>query len=100
MPFDLQAEEELEAARYQRFCAFAEQLVPNKNMWSTVYRPPTTFFSADELPFEEKKLFCWEIWNSLMFSCIASMATLLASMFTLYTLHLHRKQASGAHCLE
>jgi hypothetical protein len=98
---DPKTAEDEEAARYQRFCRLAEQLVPHKNMWSTVYHPPIDFFAADELPFEQKRLFCWgwELWDSLMFECIASMATVLMNMFTLYTF-IVRKQFSDTEYTE
>ncbi|KAJ8516953.1 hypothetical protein ON010_g18386 [Phytophthora cinnamomi] len=76
---------ELEAARFRRFCVLADKLVPNKDIWSKVYHPPADVFAPEELPFEEKKNWCWKFWDSLMFPCIASTIAMLASMFTLYS---------------
>lgn len=74
-----------EAARYERFCALAKQVIPRADKWARIYREPINVFGADELPFQEKKLICCEFWNSLMMPSIGAMATILASTFTLYT---------------
>lgn len=87
-----------EKENYERFCAFAEQIAPNKSIWEDVYHLRTTPFSQDELPFQQKTfMFGLQPQHILAIPFLKSAGTLLLSTFTLFVLVVNYHTANVEH---